>query len=91
MKAASTHELIEKLQAYEKENGIGAIIGIGTYCAGDRENQYEIEIANDSIKNRIFVADGSYKETKIDISAVSDDELFPDRREKMKVALSPEL
>ena len=33
----------------------------------------------------------SYKETKIDISAVSDDELFPDRREKMKVALSPEL
>ena len=30
----------------------------------------------------------SYKETKIDISAVSDDELFPDRREKMKVALS---
>lgn len=40
MKVASTHELIEKLQAYEKENGIGAIIGIGTYCAGDRENQY---------------------------------------------------
>ena len=91
MKVASTHELIEKLQAYEKENGIGAIIGIGTYCAGDRENQYEIEIANDSIKNRIFVADGSYKETKIDISAVSDDELFPDRREKMKVALSHDL
>ena len=82
MKVASTHELIEKLQAYEEENGIGAIIGIGTYCAGDRENQYEIEIANDSIRNRIFVADGSYKETKIDISAMSDDELFPDKRKK---------
>lgn len=81
MKVASTYELIEKLQAYEEENGIGAIIGIGTYCAGDRENQYEIEIANDSIRNRISVANGSYKETKIYISAISDDELFPDRRE----------
>lgn len=83
MKVASTYELIEKLQAYEEENGIGAIIGIGTYCAGDRENQYEIEIANDSIRNRISVANGSYKETKIDISAISDDELFPDRRENI--------
>lgn len=81
MKVASTHELIEKLQAYEKEND----------CAGDRENQYVIEIANDSNRNRVFIHDDNYKETKIDISAVQDNELFPDRREKMKVALSPEL
>lgn len=80
MKVASTHELIEKLQAYKKENGIGAIIGIGTYCAGDRENQYVIEIANDSNRNRVFIHDDNYKETKIDISAVQDNELFPDRR-----------
>lgn len=36
-KVASTHEVIEKLQEYEKENGIGAIVSIGTHMAGDRE------------------------------------------------------
>lgn len=79
MKVASTHEVIEKLQEYEKENGIGAITGISTHCNGDRENEYCFEIANDSESNRILTKDGKYKITKIEISSVKDEELFPDR------------
>ncbi len=79
MKVASTHEVIEKLQEYEKENGIGAIVRISTYMAGDRENEYCLEIANDSESNRILTKDGKYKRTKIEISAVKEEELFPDR------------
>lgn len=81
MKVASTHEVIEKLQEYEKENGIGAITGISTNMAGDRENEYCFEIANDSESNRVLAKDGKYKTTKIEISSVKDNELFPDRFE----------
>ena len=79
MKVASTHDVIEKLQEYEKENGIGAIVRISTYMAGDRENEYCFEIANDSESNRVLTKDGKYKITKIEISSVKDEELFPDR------------
>lgn len=81
MKVASTHEVIEKLQEYEKENGIGAITGISTYCNGDRENEYCLKIANDSQANRVLTKDGKYKTVEIEISSVNDDELFPDRFE----------
>ncbi len=81
MKVASTHEVIEKLQEYEKENGIGAITGISTHMAGDRENEYCFEIANDSEANRILAKDGKYKTVEIEISSVKDNELFPDRFE----------
>ena len=40
MKVATTREVIEKLQSYEKENGIGAIVSIATHMAGDRENEF---------------------------------------------------
>lgn len=79
MKVATTHEVIEKLQEYERENGIGAIVGISTYMLGDRENEYCFKIANDSENNKIFTQDGKYKITKIDISSVRDNTLFPDR------------
>lgn len=81
MKVASTHEVIEKLQEYERQNGIGAIVGIGTHMAGDRENEYCFEIANDSEGNRVFAEDGKYKRTNIEITSVKDDVLFPDRYE----------
>lgn len=81
MKVASTHEVIEKLQEYEKENGIGAIIGISSHMNGDRENEFCFEIANDSQGNRVFAKDGKYKRTDVEISSVMDDTLFPDRYE----------
>lgn len=80
-KVASTREIIEKLQKYEKQNGIGAVKGIAIICDGDRETEYIFRIANDSDSNRIFTKDGKYKETEIRISSLLDDRLFPDRFE----------
>ena len=82
LKVASTHEIIEKLEEYEKENGAGAVVSLGTVCDGDRTVQYVSEIANDSEGNRVLAPDkDKYKRRKIEISAVSDDSLFPDRYE----------
>lgn len=80
-KVASTREIIEKLQKYEKQNGIGSVKGIAIICDGDRETEYIFRIANDSDSNRIFTKDGKYKETEIRISSILDDRLFPDRFE----------
>ena len=78
-KVASTREIIEKLEAYEKIHGVGAVIGITTVCNGDRTVEYKLEIANDSDLNRVFNNDGSYKETVIEISSIDDNELFKRR------------
>ena len=78
-KVASTREIIEKLEAYEKIHGVGAVIGIATVRNGDRTVEYKLEIANDSDWNRVFNNDGSYKETVIEISSIDDNELFKHR------------
>ena len=51
MLVSTTSEVIKKLQEYEAKYGTGVIRSIGTYCAGDRENNYYITIANDSFWN----------------------------------------
>lgn len=79
MKVASTREIIEKLEAYEKIHGVGAVVGIATVLSGDRTAAYRLEIANDSDYNRVFNKDGSYKETTVEIISVEDDELFERR------------
>lgn len=76
IKVASTREIIEKLQKYEKENGVGAVIGIGIIGNGDRTVEYRFRIANDSDYNRVFNNDGKYKVTEIEISSIEDTELF---------------
>ena len=81
MKVASTHQVIEILQQYEKENGIGAIVNIGTHMAGDRENEYCFEIVNDSNANRVLAKDAKYKRINVEIPSVLDSTLFPDRYE----------
>lgn len=43
-KVASTREIIEKLQKYEKQNGIGAVKGIAIICDGDRETEYIFQV-----------------------------------------------
>lgn len=76
-KVASTREIIEKLQNYEDRSGIGAVIEVSTFCNGDRTNQYEFIVANDSNYNRVVNnKDGHYKETTIKISSIDDDILF---------------
>lgn len=77
MKVASTRDIIEKLQEYEKQHGIGAITGLSTICSGDRTIEYEFEIANDSNHNKVFHNDDKhYKRTIIEIPSVLDTELF---------------
>lgn len=80
MKVASTREMIEKLQEYEKENGVGAVIGISTIMNGDRTVEYTLRIANDSDYSRVFKKDGKYKEIEIEISSIDDLDLFKDKQ-----------
>lgn len=79
LKVATTSDIIRLLQEYEKENGVGAIVGISTHMEGDRENQYCFEIANDSDSNKICSESRKdhYKRTKIEIPSINDEELFP--------------
>lgn len=80
MKVASTREIIEKLQEYEKENGVGAVVGISTIMNSDRTVEYKLRIANDSDYNRVFKKDGKYKETEIEISSIDDILLFENKQ-----------
>ena len=74
MLVSTTSEVIKKLQEYEAKYGTGVIRSIGTYCAGDRENNYYITIANDSFWNEKLNNEDS---ERIIISAIDDDEIFP--------------
>lgn len=77
MKVASTRDIIERLQEYERLHGVGAVTGLATICNGDRTVEYKFEIANDSDYNRVFNnSDDHFKETVIDIPSVLDTELF---------------
>lgn len=78
LKVASTHELIEKLKEYEKENGVGAITSIATICNGNRKVEYVFEIANNSEYNRV-VNKENYKVTRIEVSSIYDGDLFKDK------------
>lgn len=80
MKVASTREIIEKLQEYEKQNGVGAVVGISTIMNGDRTVEYKLRIANDSDCNRVFKKNGKYKETEIEISSIDDIILFENKQ-----------
>lgn len=73
MKTASTREIIEKLQAYENENGIGAVIGIGLVCGG--ATKYEFKISN-GISDDLSLRTEDYKETVVEISSVEESQLF---------------
>ena len=77
MKVASTRDIIERLQEYERIHGVGAVTGLTTICNGDRTVEYKFEITNDSDYNRVFNNnDNHFKETVIEIPSVLDTELF---------------
>lgn len=44
MKTASTRQIIEYLQSYEKIHGIGSIESIGSICSGSRDIEYIFHI-----------------------------------------------
>ena len=82
MRIASTREIIEKLEAYEKEHGIGAVVSIGRICSLDEDvGIFSFNIVNDSDYNRM-VDEDNYKETTIQISSIDDDELFERKKSR---------
>ena len=44
IKTASTREIIEYLEAYEREHGVGSVTSIGSVCSGDRDVEYIFNI-----------------------------------------------
>lgn len=61
MLTASTREIIEYLEAYEKMHGIGSVASIGTICAGDRDVEYIFYI-KDKYGNEVSVEIPSIEE-----------------------------
>jgi hypothetical protein len=44
IKTASTREIIEYLEAYEKIHGVGSVTSIGSVCSGWRDTEYIFHI-----------------------------------------------
>jgi hypothetical protein len=44
IKTASTREIIEYLEAYEKIHGVGSVTSIGSVCSGWRDTEYIFNI-----------------------------------------------
>ena len=65
MKTASTRQIIEYLEAYEKIHGIGSVVNIGRYCSGNRKFEYSFDIKD---KNGNIM--------HIDIPSLEEDTLF---------------
>lgn len=65
IKTASTSEIITRLQAYEKLNGVGSVDSVASVCPGSREIEYIFYITD---KNGI--------KTAIDIPTVNKETLW---------------
>lgn len=65
IKTASTSEIIERLQAYEKLNSVGSVDSVASVGSGSREIEYIFHITD---KNGI--------ETAIDIPTVDKETLW---------------
>jgi hypothetical protein len=46
IKAASTTQIIKLLQQYEAAFGPGSVTSIGSFCSGERDNEYVFHIQN---------------------------------------------
>lgn len=75
MKTASTREIVDKLQTYEKENGIGSVYSIGLVCGINKTIQYEFKVAN-GISDDLSLKTEDYKESVLEISSIDESELF---------------
>ena len=61
MLTASTREIIEYLEAYEKIHGVGSVVSIGSVCSGSREVEY-IFCIKDRYNNEIRIEIPSIEE-----------------------------
>lgn len=69
IKTASTREIIEYLEAYEKIRGVGSVESIGSICSGARDIEY------------IFYIKDEFKhEVRVEIPSIDREELFKKKR-----------
>lgn len=61
IKTASTREIIEYLEAYEKIHGVGSVASIGSVCSGYRDVEYIFYI-KDKYNNEVRVEIPSIEE-----------------------------
>lgn len=65
IKTASTREIIEYLEAYEKIHGIGSVTSIGSVCSGRRDVEYIF-----------YIKDKYGKEVRVEIPSINENELW---------------
>lgn len=61
MLTASTREIIEYLEAYEKIHGIGSVVSIGSVCIGNRDTEYVFHV-KDKYGNEVDIEIPSIEE-----------------------------
>jgi GTPase len=72
IKTASTREIIEILEAYEKINGVGSVISIGSVCSGRRDVEYVF-----------YIKDHKYgKEVRVEIPSIDEADLWEMKEEE---------
>ena len=54
IKTASTREIIEYLETYEREHGVGSVTSVGAICSGNREIEYVFNV-KDKDGNRMRI------------------------------------
>lgn len=82
LKLISTHELIEKLQEYEKENGIGTIVGVGVNYPSNKVNEYYFIVSNNPEVSEALNNEDKHNRTDINVFYLTDDTLPYDCCEK---------
>ena len=64
-KTASTRDIIEYLEAYEKIHGVGSVTSIGSVCSGRRDIEYIF-----------YIVDKNHATTPVSILTVYEEELW---------------
>lgn len=65
IKTASTREIIEYLESYEKIHGIGSVASIGSICSGSRDVEYIF-----------YIKDRYGKEVRVEIPSIEEEALW---------------
>jgi hypothetical protein len=70
MKTASTRQIIEYLEAYEKIHGVGSVASIGSVCSGWRDTEYIF-----------YIKDKNGNEVRVEIPSLDENTLWEDHKE----------
>lgn len=62
---ASTREIIEYLEAYEKIHGVGSVASIGSVCSGNRDVEFIF-----------YIKDKYGREVRVEIPSIEEETLW---------------